>query len=134
MFWSDSIKDKIYRSSLAGENRVAIVNASSSPRGMVIDYDNEVLYWLEWFNERLEGSNYDGSNYTKYISLGQGFVVYPGYITLLGDLFYWSEGSTIERLNRTTSPMEKLPNVFGKVYPRVQGIAAFNSSRQPLGT
>lgn len=101
---------------------------------MVIDFEKKVLYWLDYWNEYIEGMNYDGSDYKRHISLSRSSSVIPGFITVLEDLFYWTEAvhGTIERVNRTSSPMMNLPNVFGKI-PNVKGIAAFHMSRQPLG-
>ena len=132
LFWSDN---EIYRSTLAGENRTVIVNTASRgavPKGIVLDYERRYIYWLDYWHEYIEGATYNGHGYKRHVRLSTIGFVFPVSLTILGDIFYWTDEDhhSIERVNKTS--MTLLPNIFGKIN-NIRGIAAAEISRQPLG-
>ena len=64
MFWTDwGTVPKIERSNLAGEKRVVLINTNlKKPLGMSVDVDNDHLYWVDDYWDRIERSDFNGNN------------------------------------------------------------------------
>ena len=102
------------------------------PNGLTIDYDAHTLFWTDANLDRIESSNYDGSNRTILI---QGlFIFYPFSMTFYEDKLYWGDWVVgfIFRL-----PVAYLPDDLYIVREVLEmeptGIEVVSLSRQPKG-
>lgn len=64
LFWTDSgVVSKIECSDLLGENRITIIDTDiKHPRGLTIDYSEEVLYWVDSKKDTIESAGFLGNN------------------------------------------------------------------------
>ncbi|KAL4225514.1 Low-density lipoprotein receptor-related protein 4 [Mactra antiquata] len=62
VYWTDTVLDKIQRSSLNGTNIENVIsNGLDTPDGMVVDEIGRKIYWTDTGLNRIEVSNLDGS-------------------------------------------------------------------------
>lgn len=73
------------------------------PNGLTIDYDNQILYWIDAAFGKLESSYVNGSNRALLSSL---HIYHPFGLTFLQGNFFWSDwylnailATTLEELN-----------------------------------
>jgi hypothetical protein len=73
LFWSDSNRtaSKIERSDLAGNQRIVLVSSSSGhnmvfPTKIVVDINNQKLFWLDAAASSVGSCDYDGSSVTLW--------------------------------------------------------------------
>ncbi|XP_028967382.1 low-density lipoprotein receptor-related protein 2 [Galendromus occidentalis] len=79
---------KIYRSTMAGNNKTAIVSGNlTQPSGLAVDYEDRKLYWTDALREKIERSNLDGTDREELISA----TIYPFAITVFGPYIYWTD-------------------------------------------
>lgn len=79
---------KIYRTTLAGNRKTAIVEKDLlQPSGLAIDYEENKLYWTDALREKIERSDLDGNSREALISA----TIYPFAITVHGRYIYWSD-------------------------------------------
>ena len=79
---------KIYRSTLAGNQKRAIVEENlTQPSGLCIDYDESKLYWTDALREKIERSDLNGTNREVLIAA----TIYPFAITVFGKYIYWTD-------------------------------------------
>ena len=93
MFWSDwGVTAKIERSTLGGESRKTIVSGRLvRPNGIAIDYKNKKLFWTEAKLDKIECSDYNGSN---RLVIFQQSGIEPFGIVVLGSFLYWTDWKT----------------------------------------
>ncbi|XP_045414697.1 low-density lipoprotein receptor-related protein 2 [Lemur catta] len=89
LYWSDwQINAKIERATLGGNFRVPIVNSSLMwPSALTLDYEEGLLYWVDFGRQRIERSTLTGTQRevivsTAYYSLG---------LALYGQYIYWTQ-------------------------------------------
>lgn len=79
---------KIYRTTMAGNNKKAIVEENlTQPSGLCIDYDEGKLYWTDALREKIERSNLNGTAREVLISA----TIYPFAITVFDKYIYWTD-------------------------------------------
>ncbi|UYV70470.1 hypothetical protein LAZ67_7003147 [Cordylochernes scorpioides] len=79
---------RIYRSTLAGNNKTALVDEDLiQPSGLALDYDDQKLYWTDALREKIERANMDGSNREILVTA----TIYPFALTVFGNYIYWTD-------------------------------------------
>ncbi|KAG1701225.1 Low-density lipoprotein receptor-related protein 2 [Nymphon striatum] len=79
---------KIYRATMAGNNKVAIIEKNlTQPSGLAIDYEDEKLYWTDALREKIERSELNGTKREVLVTA----TIYPFAITIFGNYMYWTD-------------------------------------------
>ena len=77
-----------------GEERHAIHEAGlSQPNGITVDYLTERIYWSDSDLDKLEYSNYDGSERMILETQDYG-VFHPFALTIVDDILFWTDWET----------------------------------------
>ena len=119
-----------------GAARTVIIDTDlDQPWGITIDYDDDRLYWVDASLNKIEYSNFDGTNRVTLIALEtrDGVVLHPFAITIQNNLLFWTETR-----NASIFTMHKL---IGKDFLALTntlitapgGIEAVTPGRQPQG-
>ena len=92
MFWTDlGMTAKIESAFLDGEGRRTIIeNDLSQPNGITIDYTTQKIYWSDSDLDRIEYSNYDGTERTVLESVNEG-LVHPYGLSIVDELLFWTD-------------------------------------------
>ena len=94
MYWSDwgGVR-KIERASMDGEARQILHNSRLLwPFGLTLDYQNQVLYWIDATLDRIESSNVDGTNRQLIAAFVSNYHAFA--ISFFNDILYWSDWNT----------------------------------------
>lgn len=93
MFWTDwGEVPKVERASMSGDHSTRVVLVSEKifwPNGLTIDYDAELIYWVDGKLHFIESMDYSGNN-RKTIIKGGG-LEYPYAITTFQKKLYWTD-------------------------------------------
>ena len=91
MYWSDwGNEARIERAGMDGSNRTILHNTDLIwPNGITIDYENQILYWIDASLDTLEYSNVDGTGRTLLNQGGE--IAHPFSITLNDDYLFWTD-------------------------------------------
>ena len=103
----------------------------STVYGLTLDYENQILYWADYSNNRIERSFTNGSNRVLVTSTG---IVDPFGITFYNGRLYWTDWShnaiyTLTLTLNTSSTVSRVLAVSGDPY----GIHVVTQERQPEG-
>ena len=85
-----------------GTNRTVIVDTNLAwPNGIAIDYEQDMLYWVDGGNMSLEYCDFDGNNRGTLL---KEMVLHPFGITVYGEHVYWTdwESQKLERVDKIT--------------------------------
>ena len=97
MYWSDwgGVR-KIERASMDGQARQILHNSRLVwPNGLTLDYQNQVLYWIDASLDKIESSNVDGTNRTLIANFALSSPNYhPLSMTFFNNILYWSDWGT----------------------------------------
>lgn len=95
MFWTDwGMTAKIERAYMDGEDRRTIIsNGLSQPNGITIDYSTQKIYWSDSDLDKIEYSNYDGTERIILESLDDG-ILHPFGLTINDELLFWTDWET----------------------------------------
>ena len=132
MYWTDwGIPGKIERASMDGTSRQVLHSTNLRwPNALTLDYNTQILYWMDAFLDKLESSNADGSN-RRLLSTTQIF--HPFGITFFQNRLYWTDWT----LNAVLSAPANLPTVVSVVRSGLRldpmGISVVSVERQPAG-
>ena len=132
LYWTDSgIPAKIERASMDGTSREVLHSTGLvRPNALTLDYDNQILYWMDAFLNKLESSNADGSN-RKLLLTTQIF--HPFGITFFQNRLYW----TNQTLNSVLSAPVNCPTAVSNLTSGLQldpmRITVASVERQPAG-
>ena len=105
MFWTDwGYNAKIERANMDGTGRVVLVDSDLTwPNGITIDYDRQLIYWVDAgnFTRAIEYCDFDGNGRTVLIT---EMLIHPFGITLYKDHIYWTDWGTnkVERADKLT--------------------------------
>lgn len=140
MYWTERGWDhpRIEKSTMAGTERKLLVDAyfffgvHISLNGLVIDFNSDLLYWVDSNNRAVEQSDLDGNN-RRDLNLYSSLTWRSYGLTLYEDMLYASDVSskTIERINITTE--ERYRNMGYLTQQLPWRIALNDSSREPQG-
>ena len=132
MYWTDwGTVAKIERASMDGTSREVLHNTNLVwPHALTLDYDTQILYWMDGQLDKFESSNADGSNRRL---LSTTHIYHPFGITLYQNRFYWTDW----QLNMVlTAPINR-PAAVGVVISGLtldpMGISVVSLDRQPAG-
>ena len=105
MFWTDwGYNAKIERANMDGTARLVLINTSITwPNGITIDYDRELIYWVDAGNLTL-GIEYCDFNGNGRVVLISQMIQHPFGIMLYKDHIYWTDWTTnkVERADKIT--------------------------------
>ena len=132
MYWTDwGAVAKIERASMDGTSREVLHNTSLVwPNALTLDYDAQILYWMDAFLDKFESSDVDGSN-RRLISTTH--IYHPFGITFYQSRVYWTDWQFNAILSAQVShPTQVSVVVQGLVLPPM-GISVVSVDRQPTG-
>ncbi len=101
----------------------------STVYGLTLDYANQILYWADYNNNRIEKSFANGSNRVLVTSTA---IINPWTITFYDGILYWTvwNQNSLYKLNLSTpSIVTRIVNVGSDPY----GIHVVTEERQPEG-
>ena len=100
------------------------------PNALTLDYDTQILYWMDASLDKFESSRVDGSN-RRLLSTTQ--IHHPFGITLYQNRFYWTDWE----MNTVLSAPINTPTDVGVVISGLSldpmGICVVSVDRQPAG-
>ena len=71
IFWSDVVREKIYRTFLESENSTSeVIGNLNTPDGIAVDWVNKKLYWTDTGTKRIEVCDYEGRNRLHLVTTG----------------------------------------------------------------
>jgi len=103
MYWTDWGDTLVYRASMAGTNRTAILTSADGivrPLGLAIDPNAHQIYFTGAVNQKIYRANTDGTGLQPIISTGLQFPIACA-LDLTAGKVYWADANTklIERAN-----------------------------------
>ena len=131
IFWTDwGSLAKIEKSSMDGTNRQTLHNTSLIwPNGVTLDYPAQRVYWVDAFLDRIEYSNYDGTN--RIVLIRQ--LLHPFALTIEGNLVFWTDwaNNSVFAAHKTAALGVQVVRDF--LRDRPYGIEAVTPTRQAIG-
>jgi len=104
LFWTDwGSTAKIERANLDGSDRRVIVNTSLTwPNGITIDYDRELIYWVDASDSSSDTIEYCDFNGNDRRVLINETLPHPFGITVYKEHVYWTDWETkkLERVDK----------------------------------
>ena len=111
-----------------GENVTILHNTNlQQPYGLTIDYERQVLYWIDAGLDQIESSGVDGSN--RRVVISEGIYTPLGLTIYNGNLYYSDEG-----IYAVSSTGGQASTVFDSTCADTVGIEIVSVDRQPIGT
>ena len=98
--------------------------------GLTLDFDNQILYWADYSNNRIESSFTNGSNRVLITSSG---ITDPFGLTFYDGTLYWTDWS-LHRLYRLNLSMPSVVSQVLNIGTDGYGIRVVAKERQPEGT
>ena len=98
--------------------------------GLTLDYDNQILYWADYSNNRIEMSFVNGSNRNVLTSSG---ITDPFAITYYAGKLYWTDWSGNRIYTLSISSPSNVTQVTGSLSQDPYGIQVVAKERQPDG-
>jgi hypothetical protein len=130
MFWTDlGIEPKIERASMDGSDRRVLHHIGlAAPTGITIDYQDERIYWTDFYLGTIERSNLDGSG--RVLLIAGSFT--PFSLTINDNLIFWTDRNPS---NFGINVAHKLSTGSNVLYRSSRGdlfgIEAVNPNHQP---
>ena len=101
------------------------------PHGITIDYENQILYWIDASLDTLEYSNVDGSGQTLMNQCGE--IAHPFSITLNDDYLFWTDWQQLAIFTTHKNLTKCTITSFYQLTLRAHGIEAVTPDRQRDG-
>ena len=98
--------------------------------GLTLDYDNQILYWADFVNNRIEKSFTNGSSREVVTSSG---IADPFGITYFAERLYWTDWSGNRIYTLSISSPTAVSQVTGSLSQDPYGIHVVTKERQPEG-
>ena len=132
MYWTDwGTVAKIERASMDGTSREVLHNTNLVwPNALTLDYDTQILYWMDGQLDKFESSNADGSNRRL---LSTTHIYHPFGITLYQNRFYWTDWHLNAVLTAPMNLSAAVSVVISGLQSRPMGISVVSVDRQPEG-
>ena len=133
MYWTDwGEETRIERAGMDGSNRTILHNTNLIwPNGITIDYDLQILYWIDAGLDTLEYSNVDGTGRTLLDNSDE--IDNPFSITLYNDFLFWTDWQQMAILTKHKALPNGNVNSLYQVSFRPNGIEAVTPDRQVYG-
>ena len=133
MYWTDCGNPaKIEKASMDGTSRTVLHDTDLvRPNGITLDYEAQVVYWIDAFNDVLEFSNVDGTNrkVLQTEALGQ-----PFGLTLYDKLLYWTDWSELAILSTRKAVGDTVGRIVANLTYPPMSIQVVSPDRQRSGT
>lgn len=114
-----------------GTARTVLHNTGlSTVYGLTLDYDDQILYWADYSNNRIESSLTDGSNRTVLTSSG---VADPFSITFFNGNLYWTDWSDNRIYTLAVDAPSTISPVTSNLGQDPYAIQIITKQRQPNG-
>lgn len=131
MFWTDwGEYPKIERASMDGNPSTRIIIVVQDiywPNGLTVDYETDLIYWMDGKNLFIDVMDYNGENRKRIVNYG---FHYPFALTLFQTKLYWTDWTTwsihVYDRNSTDPPKEF---IHSDIVP--MDIHAWDPRRQP---
>ena len=132
MYWTDwGTVAKIERASMDGTSREGLHNTSLVwPNALTLDYDNQILYWMDGSLDKFESSNADGSN-RRLLSTTQ--IYHPFGITFYQNTVYWTDWQLNSIYSAPVDHPTQVSVVITGLALDPMGISFVSVDRQPTG-
>ena len=130
MYWSDWGDDpRIERASMDGQARQILHNTQLVwPFGLTLDYQNQVLYWIDASVDKIESSNVNGTNRQLITTFASNHNAFG--ISLFNNILYWSDWGTDTVLSVFSNGTSLSSLISGFSFP--SGIEVVSRTRQQL--
>ena len=132
LYWTDSgTPAKIERASMDGTSREVLHSTGLvQPNALTLDYDNQILYWMDAFLNKLESSSADGSN-RELLSTTQ--IYHPFGITFFQNRLYWTDSKQNLVLSAPVNRPKAVSVLTSGLQLDPMGISVVSVERQPAG-
>ena len=133
MYWSDwGAVATIERASMDGRARQILHNTQLFwPNGLTLDYQNQVLYWIDASLDKIESSNVDGTNRQLIVNFASSSPNYhPFAMSLFNNVLYWSDWGT-DMIHSIFANGTSLTSLI-RGFSFATGIEVVSGSRQQL--
>ncbi|XP_076448931.1 uncharacterized protein LOC143285488 [Babylonia areolata] len=134
VFFSDwgTSPGRIDRCGLNGANRVNIINTNLGwPNAMTIDYEENLLYWVDARKETISCAGFDGQ-YRELVLDSRNMVTHPVSLAVFRGLLVWLESgwtkNTLYQFNLTSASAKA--KEFGPPSVDAMDVAFFHPARQ----
>ena len=132
MIWTDwGANPKIERSSMSGNNRLAIVTTDLFwPNGIDLDEGNKRIFWVDAGTDKVESVDYNGKDRKL---LFQMIGLHPFAVALIPPFIFFTDWNTYKefhQLDATTGEVLRSYSINGG---RPMGIVPYDSTRQSPG-
>ena len=128
LYWTDwGFSPKIEEAYLDGSNRTILIQKGlTSPNGLTIDYENEILFWCDARLDRIESFNLRNSS--RKIIAEKSDVGHPFGITYFNGFVFWTDWleQAIKRANVHSGEIQNIREGLSSL----MGIEMFDKSRQ----
>ena len=133
MYWSDwGDIPKIEHASMDGRARQILHNTQlMRPNGLTLDYQNQVLYWIDASLDKIERSKVDGTNrqlIANFVSSSPNY--YPFSMSFFNNILYWSDWG-IDEIHSIFANGTSLTS-FVRGFSFLTGIEVVSENRQQL--
>lgn len=130
MYWTDVGTDTIERATMDGNFRTVLHNTGLSlAYGLTLDYDNQILYWVDLIYDRIESSSVNGSNRQAIATSTRD----PFMITFYAGTLYWVDHYYDRIYSVATSLPTSITEVTSSLGSNPNDIRVISKDRQPLG-
>ena len=114
-----------------GNSRITLHSGGlNTVYGLTLDYDNQILYWADYSNNRIEMSFANGSNRNVLTSSG---IADPFAITYYAGKLYWTDWSRNRIYTLSINSPSTITQVTGSLGQDPYGIHVVTKERQPDG-
>ena len=100
------------------------------PNALTLDYDSQILYWMDASLDKFESSRVDGSNRRL---LSTTHIYHPFGITLYQNMFYWTDWQVKAVLSAPINLPAAVSVVISGLLVNPMGISVVSVDRQPAG-
>ncbi len=132
MYWTDwGTTPKIERASMDGTSRQTIHSTIlDRPQAITMDYQNQILYWMDYDLDRLESSNPDGSARTLLTTTN---IVSPFAMNYYDGKLYWTDWSLKRVVFTPLSSPGIISYAGNSLSSTPYGLQIISPDRQPIG-
>ncbi|XP_043910917.1 low-density lipoprotein receptor-related protein 2-like [Protopterus annectens] len=133
IFWTDyGQKPKIERAFMDGTNRTILASESIlTPRGLVVDYTTDYLYWTDDSLDMISTMHHDGSG-RQIVRYGSRYPT-PYGIAIFGNYMIWVDKNLKKVFQTSKQPGNtETPEVIRDNVENLQDVKVFDGHVQPL--
>ncbi|XP_022793554.1 E-selectin-like isoform X2 [Stylophora pistillata] len=128
MFWETDTE--IEKSALNGTQRVVMVRKMTNcPRGITLDRQRKLVFWVEDCGNRIDSSDYNGNNRKLLIQIGDASDYFYGVVFTASSLFVGGYRSgTIFKVNTASGAVVNSVQI---PFHGIQGVAEYDCTLHP---